>query len=314
MAVDANSKGVLFALMTALVSGTAVFVNSYAVKGFEPFSFVAVRNLAVVLLLVAGVLLAGQLSAVRSLSRRQWTALAFIGLIGGAVPFLLYFQGLALVAGAARASFLYRSLFFIAAILGIVWMKEQVTRNVIIGVGIAMLGNLLLLGGATSGAWGAGELLVLGATVMWACEYAVAKKVMKDEEISPRMLALGRMGFGAIILLIFTALTGQLWAASSYSTLQWEWVAISAAFLCAFVGFWYVGLAGTTLTNATAALVLGGPLTALLALAFAGTALEPLSALGLLLMSVGSCMIIGYSNIVQSLSALKRLFVWKIRA
>ncbi|MDO8339573.1 MAG: DMT family transporter [Candidatus Burarchaeum sp.] len=314
MAADANSKGVLFALMTALVSGTSVFVNSYAVKGFEPFSFVAVRNLAVVLLLVAGVLLAGQLSAVRSLSRRQWAALAFIGLIGGAIPFLLYFQGLALVASAARASFLYRSLFFIAAILGIVWMKERVTRNVIIGVGIAMLGNLLLLGNAAWNAWGVGELLVLGATVMWACEYAVAKKVMKEEEISPRLLALGRMGFGALILLAFTAFTGQLWAAEAYSPMQWEWVAISAAFLFAFVGFWYAGLASTTLTNATAALVLGGPLTALLSLAFAGAALEPLSALGLLLMSVGSCMVIGYSNIAQLPATLKRLFVWKTRA
>ena len=314
MADDIRAKGVLFALMTALVSGTSVFVNSYAVKGFEPFSFVAVRNLAVVLLLVAGVLLAGQLSVVRSLTRRQWAALAFVGLIGGAVPFLLYFQGLALVAGAARASFLYRSLFFIAAILGVVWMRERVTRNVIIGVGIAMLGNLLLLGGAAEGAWGAGELLVLGATTMWACEYAVAKKVMKEEEISPRMLALGRMGFGALILLAFTAFTGQLWVAGAYSMLQWEWVGISAAFLFAFVGFWYVGLASTTLSNATAALVLGGPLTALLSLAFAGTALEPLSALGLLLMAVGSCAIIGYSNIAESFSMLKRLLVWKTRA
>src|SRR3989344_9467471 len=141
MAEDIRAKGVLFALMTALVSGTSVFVNSYAVKGFEPFSFVAVRNLAVVLLLVAGVLLASQLPAVRSLTKRQWAALAFIGLIGGAIPFLLYFQGLALVAGAARASFLYRSLFFVAAILGVVWMKEKVTRNVVLGVGITMLGN-----------------------------------------------------------------------------------------------------------------------------------------------------------------------------
>ncbi|VVB98499.1 EamA-like transporter family protein [uncultured archaeon] len=313
-----KGKGVLFALMTALVSGTSVFVNGFAVKGFEPFSFVAVRNFAVVLFLVAAVMLVGQVQALRSLNRKQWALLALIGLIGGGIPFLLYFKGLAMVEGAARASFLYRSLFIVSALIATVWLREKITRNVMIGVALAMLGNVLLMGNAAWSVWGAGELLVLGATVMWACEYVIAKKVMNEQEISPRLLALGRMGFGALLLLVFTAFTGQLGAAASYSAMQWEWVAISAAFLFAFVGFWYASLANTTVTNATSAFVLGGPLTAVLSLAFVGTALEPLSAAGLLLMAVGSAVVIGYSNFAGAFAFLKKsmsermgAFAWK---
>jgi len=307
-----NQKGILFVFITALVSGTAVFVNSFAVNGADPFSFVTVRNLAVALLLVAAVLLAGQVEALRKLSRKNWAQLALIGLVGGSIPFLLFFKGVSLVDGGARASFLYRSLFVVAAVLATIWLRERLTKRILVGVAIAMGGNALLLGDAMWSGWGVGEMLVLGATVMWATEYLISKKVMNDEGLSPKLLALGRMGFGALFLLAFTAFTGQLWGAGMYAAVQWQWIAVSAAFLFAFVSFWYIGLANTSVINAAAALVLGGPITALLAFAFAGKAVEPLSAAGLFLMAFGSALIIGYSNFSEAWNFLRKNYLGRM--
>jgi len=289
-------KGVLFAFMTAIVSGAAVFVNSQVVKGFEPFGLASVRNAMVALMLVVAIVLSNQLSLVRSLTRRQWALLAFIGLIGGGIPFLLYFKGLSLVAGAARASFLYRSLFFIAALLAMKWMGERLSKKVAVGVSVAMLGNVVLMGDAALGEWGAGEALVLGATLMWACEYIISKRVMNREGVEPRLLAFGRMTFGAVVLIAFTAASG-LFVPHSYSPVQWQWIIVSSLFLFAFVSFWYVGLANTSVINAASALVLGGPITALLSLAFAGKAPAPAEAFGMFLMAAGSAVAIGYSQL-----------------
>ncbi len=311
-----NGKGVLFALMTAAVSGVAVFVNSYAVQGSDVFSFITIRNSAVALLLVGALLLTGQLEKLGRLSKRNWIQLAFVGLIGGALPFLLFFQGLSIVDGGARASFLYRALFIIAAMLASLWLRERLSKRILLGVGIAMLGNAMLLGEGWSNGWGAGEILVLSATVLWASEYVISKKVMNEEMLPPRILALGRMGFGAMMLLAFTAFTGQLWSVGAYSALEFQWVLISAAFLFSFVSFWYIGLANTSVVNATSALVLGGPITALLTLAFAGKVLEPIAAMGLFLMAVGAAVVIGYSNIYGCWSVIRENLsgggLWKV--
>ena len=144
------------------------------------------------------------------------------------------------------------TLTIIAGIIATIWLREKLSKRILIGVAIAMSGNALLLGEGIWSGWGFGEMLVLGATIIWASEYVISKKVMNEEGISPRLLALGRMGYGALILLGFTAVTGQLWMAGTYSALQWQWTLISAAFIFAFVSFWYIGLANTTVINAIA--------------------------------------------------------------
>ena len=92
--------GILLALATALISGFSVFLNSYGVKAFgNPTAYTTAKNIvsALVLLAVVGDRPPRPAPAPR-LTRprgpRQWGALAAIGVVGGSVPFVLFFEGL----------------------------------------------------------------------------------------------------------------------------------------------------------------------------------------------------------------------------
>ncbi len=97
------AAGLLLVASTAILSGVSTFVNFWAVQGTNSDAFLAVRNVLVALLLVPMALLARPAVRVR-LRSTEWERLAAIGLVGGAIPFLLFFRGLQMAgsAGAAR--------------------------------------------------------------------------------------------------------------------------------------------------------------------------------------------------------------------
>src|SRR3989304_1828982 len=100
------APGLLLVLLTALISGVSNFVNFWAVQGTSSDAFIAVRNAAVAVMLVPLALFAG-FQVRERLTGRQWTQLATIGLVGGAVPFIFFFRGLQMAgsAGAGTATF-----------------------------------------------------------------------------------------------------------------------------------------------------------------------------------------------------------------
>ena len=96
-----RAVGVALALVTATISGFAVFLNSYAVKRFDDATVytTAKKGVAGVLLLLLAVPVlrsaAGKRPAPKPRSGAQWLALLAVGIIGGSVPFVLFFEGLA---------------------------------------------------------------------------------------------------------------------------------------------------------------------------------------------------------------------------
>jgi drug/metabolite transporter (DMT)-like permease len=259
--------GILLVLTTALVSGVSTFVNSFAVAGTGSDAFVTVRNLAVAGLLlplvVGPALLRGEW---RRLSRGDWGRLLAIGILGGAIPFPLFFHGLALAAaagGATTASFLYRTLFLCAGLFGVVLLRERFRWPVTVGAALLLGGSYLLLSW-TSPVWTDGSLFVLAATLLWAGEYTLSKATLA-RGVPSGTVALGRMGFGALALSGYLAATAQWGGVAAFSPGEWGWVAASALLLTAFVATWYAGLARVDLGVASAALVLGYPVTWLLA-------------------------------------------------
>src|SRR3989338_8794652 len=95
-----NRKGLMLVFFTAIISGFSIFVNSFGVKGFDSSVFTFSKNAVVAILLFAIILGLGNFSELKTLKKRQRLQLAAIGLIGGSVPFLLYFKGLQMAAGA----------------------------------------------------------------------------------------------------------------------------------------------------------------------------------------------------------------------
>ncbi len=284
--------GLLLVVATALVSGISTFVNLYAVTGTNSDAFVTVRNIVVAAALVpVAFLTAGQ--GRKRISGVNWMKLVLIGLVGGAVPFLLFFHGLELAAaakGGPTASFVYRTLFIMATAFGIIFLGEKMRKRLLIGAIALLAGNALLLS-LTSPVWVNGTAYVLAATVLWAVEYTISKFTLRD--LASGTVALGRMGFGSLFLAAYLAVTNQFSAVGQFTASQWIWVGISAAFLTVFVSIWYAGLARVELGIATSALLLGFPVTYLLAVAFSGSAPGAAGLLGVVVIAAGVAVVVG---------------------
>jgi drug/metabolite transporter (DMT)-like permease len=296
--------GIVLVVATALISGVSTFLNSFAVAGTNSDAFVTMRNVAVAFMVVPLFLL-GTSRARAPLRGQDWGRLVAIGLIGGAIPFLLFFRGLELATaahGAATASFLYRTLFLMAAVLGVVYLKEKFHWRIALAAGLLLGGNYLLLS-LVSPVWTDGSLYVLAATALWAVEYSISKRALRD--LPSPTVALGRMGFGAVFLVAYLGLTAQFGAVTGMSATQWGWVGISAVLLAAFVGTWYAGLARVDLGVATSVLVLGFPVTFVLSALIQGAKFTLPETIGALVVIAGVAIAIGRSLFRDTWSFLR---------
>ena len=289
--------GLILVFMTAVISGLSTFVNAYAVHGTNSDAFVTVRNLA-----VAGMLIPLTLLARRALTQPlrgvDWARLVAIGFVGGAVPFLLFFHGLALATaahGGLTASFLYRTLFLMATVSGVLYLKERFHPRVVLAAGLLLGGNYLLLS-ITAPIWTDGTMYVLAATILWAVEYTISKRTLQD--LPSGIVAMGRMGIGAGFLVAYLAVTSQLGAVAALSGGQWTWVLISAVLLAAFVGTWYAGLRRVDLGVATSVLVLGFPITWMLSVVVNGSSFT-------LAQAAGAAAVVGGVVVVVGLTLLR---------
>jgi drug/metabolite transporter (DMT)-like permease len=280
--------GLGLVLATAVVSGISTFVNSYAVGGTNSDGFVTVRNLAVAAMLVPMAVLSARFRpSAPPLRSQDWLRLAVIGVVGGSVPFLLFFRGLELATaagGATTASFFYRTLFLFATAFSVVFLRERLHAGLVAGAAL-LLGGCYLLLSMTSVVWTDGSLYVLAATVLWAGEYTVSKRALAD--LPSSTVALGRMGIGGAVLAGYLTLSAQWGSVAGFSGLEWGWVAVSALLLTAFVATWYTGLARVDLGVATSVLVLGYPVTWLLAVTVRGAAIAEGPLLGVLAIVAG---------------------------
>ncbi|MEM4555107.1 MAG: DMT family transporter [Candidatus Anstonellaceae archaeon] len=290
------SSGVALAYLTALVSGISVFVNSFGVVSMDATSYAFVRNLLVATILASLCILWGRWKEFLVLDRKQLLILLFVGLVGGGIAFALFFSGLSSISG-AEGSFIFRLLFIFSIIAAVVLFKEKINWKIAVGAFSILLGNFLLLW-PSSLSYSTGSLLVLAATLLWASEYAISKKLMST--ISPLSVAAARMGIGATVLLAVVLMQGKADSLLNISPSSWGWIAISVGFLTLFITLWYSALANTSLIFATAALTLGGPISALLSFAFVGKALLPLQAAGFLLLAFGAVFSIGAAETISA--------------
>ncbi|MCL6088883.1 MAG: DMT family transporter [Candidatus Marsarchaeota archaeon] len=248
-------------VLTAVISGVAVYYNSIAVRGLDPVGFAMAKNMMAALGLVGILAIGAQWRQFISFSRQQWLQLLAIAVIGGSIPFALFFGGLSMAANGAGASFIYRLLFIFSAILAVAFLREKPNWKTAGGVGIILLANILLLLNFKSFAIGTGELMVLAATLMWSTENILLKKALAW--ISPDALAAARLGMGGLILLAASAVLAPAGMAT-ISALPLVPLILSALLILGFTMTYYRGLAGTSVSEATAILTLGGLVSALL--------------------------------------------------
>ena len=305
--------GLALVLVTVVISGVSNFVNFKAVQGTNVDAWITMRNVVVSLLLVPLALLPGR-TAWKRLDRSDWVRLATIGLVGGAIPFLLYFRGFQMASaqgGAAVASLGYRSLFVVATVLAVVVLKERLPRGFVLAAALLMAGNVLLL--AISGPiWTDGTMYVLIATAMWAGEYTLSKRALR--KLPSSTVALGRVGFGAIFLTAYLGLSGQAPSIAAFGSSDWMTLSLSALLLFGFVTTWYAGLRTVDLSIATSLLVLAFPLTWILGVLSARSPFTVEQAMGAVAVVGSLGLLFGMGSLRRARFALAaRIRSWSLR-
>jgi drug/metabolite transporter (DMT)-like permease len=277
--------GIVLVLATAIISGVSIFLNSYAVSGFDSSVFTFAKNVLVAFALAAVVLVTR--IDLRGIPARSWLLLALVGLIGGAAPFLLFFHGLSLVSGAA-AGFIHKTLFVFVAVFAYFFLRERFSPLMIVGAALILTGTVLSIRGSLI--FEAAHLFILGATVLWALENVLSKHITKD--LPGRLVAFGRMGFGSLFLFLFVIATGRGPLLVSMSASQYAWIALTSVLLLGYVLTYYEGLARIRVSTAAALLSLGAPVTALLSFAAGTASFDAFGIFSFMLIAAGSALII----------------------
>ena len=263
------------AAVAALVSGVAVFVNGLAVRHFDDATvYTTAKNLW------AGVILAVALVAIpvravpvptarqaTSVQRSTWPWLVVVAVIGGAVPFVLFFEGLA-VATSTDAAFIHKTLVVWVAAGAAIVLRERLRPAHLVAIALLVVGHVVVSGGITLSGAGRGEALILAATLLWAVEVLVVKRLLVA--VPARYLAVVRMLGGSAVLLGWLAVRGDLGALAGFSSGQWWWLVATGTTLAAFVSLWYRALAAAPAIDVTAVLVAGAVVTAILNTGFRG--------------------------------------------
>lgn len=283
----ARTGGILFALGTAAVSGVSVFANGFGVRAWneisDPATYTTLKNLgaATILLAVFWIWARHRPEAARGV-RDHWRGMLVVAVVGGSIPFLLFFEGLAQVTSSDGA-FIHKTLVVWVTIGAVVFLRERIGPWHIAALALLIGGQAALGGGVGALALGRGELLILAATLLWAGETVVAKRVLA--EVSPQALAVARMGGGAVILVVHGVVTGGLTSIGAVGLHHLGWILFTSVTLAAYVGTWYAALARAQAVDVSAVLVGGALITALLETGVRGLAAPP--PLGVVLVMAG---------------------------
>lgn len=270
-------KGRLLVLATAGISGVSIFVNKFGVAGIGPNLFTGLKNLLVGLIIVGLILMTKNWHQVVKIKLNQWGRLVLIGLVGGSVPFLLFFNGLSQTS-AAKSGFIHKTLFIYVAVLAAIFLKEKLTAKIYIGIAALLVGLVIFLDIKPQALnWGDG--LVFLATLLWAGEIILSKKLLKN--LSANVVAGARMLFGGLIIWIYLLITSGWQPVITLSINHWWWIVITTLFLTGYVLTFYHGLKKIPSFEATAILALGAPITLLLQAVWAGTTITNWQVVGI---------------------------------
>jgi drug/metabolite transporter (DMT)-like permease len=315
----ARMPGMLVAGVTALLSGVSVFVNSYGVHSVtSPALYTTAKNCVAAMVLGLAALVGWRVrqrrpgSATANFVTREhsgssrlgvghWLGLVYVGVVGGGLAFVLFFNGLASSAPAS-AAFWRDTMVLWVVVLAVPILREKVQWWNVVAIAMLVSGEIIVAGGVGQLAPTRGELYVLSSTVLWAVEVVVAKRLLR--EVSPATISLVRMGVGALALL------GYLWVSGALSTLvaldahQVVWVLATGLLLSGYVATWMTALARARALDVTSVLVASAVVTWLLQLV-AGTAATTTATVGLVLIAAGAGLVI-WAGAVRTLRASRR--------
>lgn len=282
-----EALGTFLVFLTALISGFSIFANKIFVASINPLVYTTIRSLAI-----------GAIFFILSLSYNHWKIKKFtsvswkyllsIGLIGGGIAFWLFFSGLQATTS-GRAGFIHKTLPIYVTILAFIFLKEKITKKQLFALGISIVGLIVLLYSSITPTelWNnpqLGDLLILGATVLWGVENILARKAMINGE-NNFVVSFSRMFIGGLFLAGIILIIGKANLFLELNGTQWLYILLSTVILFGYVLTYYWGIKYINVSKAATILIVSPVITLILGVSFLG---EPLPALQL----VGSALIL----------------------
>ncbi len=290
--LQSRQVGVLLAAVTAVISGVAIFANGYGVRAWseisDPTTYTTLKNIVAALILLIAATVVGRRTPGRvdaSAIREHWLGLLVIAIVGGSVSFVLFFEGLAR-ATSSDAAFIHKTLVVWVAVLAVYFLHEKIGPLQIAAIALLVLGQVALAGGVDGIHFGAGEWMILAATLLWSIETVIAKRVLAS--VPSLTLGVARMAGGAVVLVLYGFGRGAFSGLTGVTASHVGWILITGLTLSCYVATWFAALARAQAVDVTAVLVGGAIITALLELGVRGVELPP--SLGLVLVFAGTAL------------------------
>jgi drug/metabolite transporter (DMT)-like permease len=209
--------GVLIAIVSSALGGTAAAVTRYLVADADPLTLAILRwGIGFACVLPVALVLRVQWP-----QARDWPAVALLGICFFGLFFIFYNIAVAYTT-AARASLALSTLPLQTMVVGALLRAEALTARKTTGVAIAILGVLAALAtglsAAPPGAW-RGELIMTAAVVCMAF-YNVLSRPLMQRSSALGFLAVG-MGFGAAVLVLAGLAGNRISTLASFAAPQW---------------------------------------------------------------------------------------------
>ncbi len=212
-----NTLGVLIAIASSCLGGSAAAVTRYLVKDADPVTLAILRwGIGFIVVLPASLLL-----RVKFPPRADWPAVTALGICFFGLFFIFYNIAVGYTT-AARASLALSTLPLQTMIVGAVLRIEALTLRKSLGVAIAMLGVFAALASgltsAPTGAW-RGEAIMIGAVLCMAFYNVYSRRfIVRSSALG--FLCVG-MGAGAAALVIVGVLTDRIVVLAGFNAAQW---------------------------------------------------------------------------------------------
>ena len=281
--------GLGLAFGAALISGLAIYLNGFAVKQLPDAAvYTTLKNAVAAVILIAAAIGLGAARDVRTIERQLWPTVLGVGVIGGSVPFILFFTGLA-QASAPSAAFIQKTLFLWVALLAVPFLGERLGPASMVGLLVLLVGQALVLPPERI-QWGTGETLILAATLLWAAETVIVKRLLGS--IPVRVMAALRMGIGLVVLAGYLAVSGKVGVLAELAPMQWGWVLLTGVVLAGYVATWFAALQRAPASVVTSVLVPGAVITGFLTAVSRGTTPSATVVVGYLLIVAAAALIV----------------------
>lgn len=265
-----KQKGLLFAFVTMIISGFAVFLNARMVAGMDAIVQTTLKN-GLVGLMIVGLLLARRKQHVfATMPLTDWKKLTLIALLGGSISFGLFFSGLKII-GATDGALIHKTLVLWVTLLAIPFLKEKISLP--LGLVAVGLYGVNFIGGNTFSSLTVAHGMVLAATLMWSVETILVKRWLRF--FDPDVLLFGRMVMGSVFLAAYMFMTGKAGLVLEVTLAQWGGLAVVSLLLFGYVTTWYRALrlapasavaailVGSTVITTTLSSVAGGAVTSI---------------------------------------------------